>query len=115
MTASIFALKAFKNHGASTDSIQLITLATIIVCLLCVVESDRRTKMINPALNRLKRFGYNYSLKIPPLRQFLLMRQTLLCSKLNSLRCFYLNQQFPPPPPYFLMDRPHNFNLLDKD
>lgn len=62
--ASIFALKTLKNHGASIDSLQLITRATIIARTKHASPAwwglaDKRDKScLEPLLNSLTRSGY---------------------------------------------------------
>ena len=63
-SASIFALKTLKNHGASADSLQLITRATIIARTMYAspawwgLASEKDKSRIERLNNRLKRSGF---------------------------------------------------------
>ena len=121
-SASIFALKTLKNHGASADSLQLITRATIIARTMYAspawwgLASEKDKSRIERLNNRLKRSGFiqsdSPSTNVLANKADTSLFKAVLLNENHSLRCLFPNQHFTP---YFLRVRPHNFNLPDKD
>jgi hypothetical protein len=121
-SASIFALKTLKNHGASTDSLQLITRATIIARTMYAspawwgLANEKDKSRLEQLMNRLNRSGFTHT-DFPSAKVLANVADTslfkaVLLNENHALRCLFPNQHFTP---YFLRARPHNFNLPNKE
>ena len=121
-STSIFALKTLKNHGASSDSLQLITRATIIARTMYAspawwgLADEKDKSRLERLMNRLKRSGFiqpnDPSTKVLANEADTSLFKAVLNNESHPLRCLFPKLHTTP---YFLRDRPHNFNLPDKD
>lgn len=121
-SSSFFALRTIKNHGASQDSLHLITNATIISRTLYAspawwgLISGKDKLRLEQLLNKLKRFGYAQA-NSPSIAELvrkaeMALFKAALLNDNHSIRCLFPTNHITP---YSLRKRHHNFNLPDKD